>query len=129
MKLAMLCFRTAIVIAVIGFALGIGMGMARDFTLAPAHAHVNLLGYVSFFLYAAFYALLPSAAKGILPRIHYGLALTGAALMTGGIAAVVYGYRDLIPLAFAGAFTVYVGLLVFAWIVFRARFEPMEVSE
>jgi hypothetical protein len=126
MPLASLCFRTAVIIALIGFGLGIGMGMARDFTLAPAHAHLNLLGYVSFFLYGAFYALLPSAANGVLPRIHYFLALIGAVLMTGGIAAVVYDYRELIPLAFAGAFIAYAGLLVFAWIVFRAKFQPSE---
>lgn len=126
MKLASLCFRTAVVIALIGFGLGIGMGLARDFSLVTVHAHINLLGWVSFCLYGAFYALQPAAAQGLLPRLHYALALSGAVIMTGGIAAIVTIGYSFVPLAVAGSFMVYAGLLIFAWIVFRARFEASE---
>ena len=129
MKLASLCFRTAVVIAMIGFGLGIGMGVAGDFSLVPAHAHINLLGWVSFCLYGAFYALQPQAAQGLLPRLHYGLALAGVVIMTGAIAAIVSGHRSFVPVAIAGSLLVYAGLLVFAWIVFRARFETLESAK
>ena len=33
-----------IVAALAGMALGIVMGITSDFTLAPAHAHINLVG-------------------------------------------------------------------------------------
>lgn len=126
MPLASLCFCTAVVIALFGFAMGIVMGLMSDFSLVAVHAHVNFLGWVSFFLYGAFYALVPGAAEGALPRIHYGLSLVGAVLMTAGIAAVIKSSHAWVPLAAAGSFIVYAGLLTFAWIVFRARHEPMK---
>jgi hypothetical protein len=128
MKMAILCFRTAVVIALFGFALGIAMGLLRDFSLGPAHAHINLIGWVSFFLYGTFYALVPSASKGLLPRIHYALALTGGLAMAARLIAND-GYGIFMAISVAGAFIVYAGLAVFAWIVFRARFEPMEISK
>lgn len=128
MCLAFLCFRTAVIFAMTGFGLGIYMGLAHDFALTPAHAHINLLGWVSFFLYGAFYALVPAAAEGLLPRLHYGLALFGATIMTAGIAVIVSGVPAAIPFAIAGAFAVYAGLLTFAWIVFRARAAAREAK-
>lgn len=125
MRLAFLCFRTAIVFALIGFGLGLYMGLARDFSFTPAHAHINLLGWVSFFLYGAFYALVPSAAEGRLPRLHYGLALLGASVMTAGITAIINGMSTAVPSAVVGAFTVYGGLVTFALVVFRARATAM----
>lgn len=128
MTLASLCFRTAVVLALIGFALGIAMGLMRDFSLGPAHVHINLIGWVSFFLYGAFYALVPSAAKGRLPRLHYGLALTGGLAMAARL--VADDERGIfMAISVAGTFIVYAGLAIFAWIVFRARFEPMASSK
>jgi hypothetical protein len=111
----------------VGISAGIGMGMTQDFSLAPAHAHVNLLGWVSFFLYGAFYMLVPTASQGLLPRIHYALSLIGAVIMTIGIAFIVTGHADLEPLAIGGSLLVFAGFLTFVWIVFRARFEPIKL--
>lgn len=127
MTLAALCFRTAVVMGLVGLSVGIGMGMTQDFSLAPAHAHVNLLGWVSFFLYGAFYMLVPNAAQGLLPRIHYALSLIGAVIMTIGIAFIVTGHAAFEPLAIGGSILVYAGFLTFVWIVFRARFEPIKL--
>jgi hypothetical protein len=44
----------AIAAGVGGMTLGFGMGVTQDFRLAPAHAHMNLLGWVSMFLYGLF---------------------------------------------------------------------------
>jgi peptidoglycan/LPS O-acetylase OafA/YrhL len=125
MNLSKICFRTAVLMGLVGITAGIGMGMAQDFTLAPAHAHVNLLGWVSFFLYGAFYMLVPSSAEGWLPRIHYGLSLAGAIIMTAGIAFIVTGHPEFEPLAIIGSLVVYAGFLTFIWIVFRAKFTPV----
>ena len=48
MSLASLFFRTAILLAIAGIMLGIFMGVNQDFRLAHMHAHLNLLGWVSF---------------------------------------------------------------------------------
>ena len=41
----------------IGMTMGMIMGGSGDFTLMPAHAHLNLLGFVVMCTYGAFYAL------------------------------------------------------------------------
>ncbi|MEN3376701.1 MAG: hypothetical protein V7604_2056, partial [Hyphomicrobiales bacterium] len=37
-------FRVSVTLALVGMAAGIVMGIRQDFSLAPAHAHLNLLG-------------------------------------------------------------------------------------
>jgi uncharacterized pyridoxal phosphate-containing UPF0001 family protein len=44
MRISDFCFIVAAIAALGGMILGISMGMSQDFTLAPAHAHANLLG-------------------------------------------------------------------------------------
>ena len=121
MNLAQLCLRTAVVLGFIGFSMGFGMGVSQDFSLAPAHAHMNLLGWVSFALYGAFYALIPQAAVGMLPRIHYILASVGTVVMVAGIAGIYLGHGATFePLAIGGSIAVYGSFILFVFIVFRA---------
>ena len=126
MSLAFLCFRTAVVLGLCGLTLGVGMGMAQDFTLMPVHAHINLLGWVSFFLYGAFYFLVPSAAQGTLPKIHYTLALVGLVVMMIGVAGILTGRTSLEIVAIVGSLITYAGFLTFLVIVFMAK--PVPVS-
>ena len=77
MSIPSLFFRTAILLALAGILLGIFMGMNQDFRLAHMHAHLNLLGWVSFFVFGGYYALAPQAAEGVLPKVHYTLCLIG----------------------------------------------------
>jgi len=136
MNLAHLCLRTAVVLGFIGFSMGFGMGVSQDFSLAPAHAHMNLLGWVSFFLYGALYALIPQAAVGLLPRIHYILASVGTVVMVAGIAGIYLGHGATFePLAIGGSIAVYGSFILFVFIVFRATplaslfGSPKEVDE
>ena len=119
MNLAHLCLRTAVVLGFIGFSMGFGMGVSQDFSLAPAHAHMNLLGWVSFFLYGAFYFLIPQAAIGMLPRIHYIMASVGTIVMVGGIAGIYLGYGATFDaVAIVGSISVYASFILFVFIVF-----------
>ena len=55
-------FCISVSIALAGMAFGIFMGIRQDFMLAPAHAHLNLLGFVTMFLSALYYRVFPVAA-------------------------------------------------------------------
>jgi hypothetical protein len=122
MNLGLLCLKTAVVLGLVGFTMGLFMGVTHDFTLAPAHAHMNLLGWVSFFLYGGFYLLVPAAAQGLVPRIHYALASLGTVVMVGGIAGIYLGNPEVyVPVAIAGSVAVYLSFALFAFIVLRAR--------
>lgn len=126
MTLAFHCFRTAVVMGLCGLTLGVGMGIAHDFALMPVHAHLNLLGWVSFFLYGAFYFLVPAAARGLLPKMHYGLSLVGLIVMMIGVTGILTGRGELEILAIVGSLITYAGFISFLAIVFLAR--PMPVS-
>jgi hypothetical protein len=56
-------FRVSVALALVGMALGIVMGIRQEFLLAPAHAHLNLLGFVTLFLAALYYSVVPQAAS------------------------------------------------------------------
>ena len=61
----------AVVAAMIGMGGGIFMAITHDFTLAPAHAHLNLLGWVSMALYGLFYRAFPELSGGRLPQVTF----------------------------------------------------------
>lgn len=63
--------KIAVVYLLVGTSLGVYMGMKEVFTLAPVHAHLNLLGWVSLALIGIVYHLYPAAAETRLARIHF----------------------------------------------------------
>jgi len=56
-------FAMAPIYVLIGMSFGIFMGATQDFSLAPAHAHLNLIGWVTMALYGTFYGLAREASK------------------------------------------------------------------
>ena len=122
MSIPSLFFRTAVLLALAGMLLGIFMGIHQDFRLAHFHAHWNLLGWVAFFIYGAFYALSPEARQGWLPKLHYVLSILGLAIFMIGLYGIAMGTDTMVVFAVVGSLTVVAGFLVFAWIVFRTRF-------
>ena len=50
-------FAVAPIYVLVGMGFGIWMGAAQNFALAPAHAHLNLIGWVTMALYGTFYAV------------------------------------------------------------------------
>ena len=93
MSIPSLFIRTAVLLGLAGMLLGIFMGINQDFRLAHFHAHWNLLGWVAFFIYGAYYALVPAARQGVLPKVHYVLALLGLGVFVIGLYGVGHG-RD-----------------------------------
>lgn len=100
-----------------GMALGIYMGMAQDHSLAPAHAHNNLIGWVTMALYGFYYKAVPSAASDRLAAVHFWLALLGSLTIGVGIAfAETTGW--IVQIA---SLATILGMLLFAVIVWRHR--------
>ncbi len=113
-------FRVSVSLALVGIILGIVMGIRQDFTLMPAHAHLNLLGFVTMFLSALYYRAVPEAAASKLARYQAVISMVGAVVFPAGIASVLLGGHDRFePLVVGGALTVFLGMALFAVIVFR----------
>ncbi len=117
--IASLLLRVSVVLAVIGMLLGIGMGIKQDFQLAPAHAHLNLLGFVALFLAGLYYNVVPKAADTLLANIHAWISIIGAVLFPIGIGAVLLGGPNYELFTIIGSLIVLVGMLLFAAIVLR----------
>jgi hypothetical protein len=116
MRLAYFCFIAAAVAGLTGMSLGIWMGMHEDFTLAPVHAHINLLGWVTLSLYGLYHRGVERAANG-LAWAQAGAAALGMPLMTGGLAAYLATGADGTPFIFAGALLVALGMALFLTIL------------
>jgi hypothetical protein len=59
MTASVLSFRAAVVMVIAGMIWGMAMGITQDHSTLPAHAHLNLLGWVSLFLFGIYYHLHP----------------------------------------------------------------------
>lgn len=116
--------RLGVVFALIGVSLGYWMGMTQQFGLSPVHAHVNLLGWASMFLYGLFYRAYPQAESGVLPKVHLWLASIGLVLMAGGLTIKLAPIPSLLlieaPLLMGGPTLILLGMVVFAIVVFKA---------
>ena len=62
-----------------GMCWGIAMAMSQNFALAPAHAHLNLLGWVTMAIYGTFYALTRETFSPRLAWINFICAALGVA--------------------------------------------------
>lgn len=118
-------FATGVVCLLLGMAWGMHMGEAEDFTMMPAHAHLNLLGWVTMAVYGTFYALTHASLSPKLAWTNWGLAVLGVALMIAGLALYLPTHdAKYIPVMVAGEVATVLGLLVFAVSVYRELVRP-----
>jgi len=112
-------FFTATIYVAIGMIWGIVMSATGDHMLAPAHAHLNLIGWVTMALFGVYYHLVPTAGSTMLARIHFGVATAGLLLIVPGIVMAVQQSGEL--LAKLGSFLTVASMLIFVFTVFRGR--------
>lgn len=79
-KLPLLFLTAAASCLLVGVCLGLGMGMAHDFHLAPVHAHLNLVGWTSLSLMGLTYRAYPELAERRLPAITQFILSAGSAM-------------------------------------------------
>ena len=110
-------FATGALAVTVGMLWGIQMSISQDHALAPAHAHLNLVGWATMGLFGTYYALTPHAAASGLAKIHYVIALLGIVAMVPGIALAITGQGELF--AAIGSLLTLASMLVFLYTVFR----------
>jgi hypothetical protein len=87
-RIALWFFAVAPIYVLIGMGFGIYMGASMDFSLAPAHAHLNLIGWVTMAIYGTFYALAKDASQR-LARITFWLNNVATCVMFPSLAMVI----------------------------------------
>lgn len=118
-KISNYYFGTAIIFLIAGILVGLHMSISQDHTATPAHAHINLLGWVTMSLFGTYLALNPRKAAWGLARIQYYVYTAGVVVMTPSLYLLVTGRPALEPVVAAASLVVFVGVLLFAVIIFR----------
>jgi hypothetical protein len=121
MRASTLSFCAAVTFVVLGMAWGIQMAMSHDHTALPAHAHLNLLGWVSLFLFGLYYRLHPAVDTTRTAVAQVWVWIAGTAVMTVGIGLVRAGNGGGEPLAAIGSIVVLADMLFFGGLLFRGE--------
>ena len=101
--------------------IGIAMAASGDHSVFPAHAHLNLLGWVSLFLMGVFYRLHPALDTSRVALIQSSIWIGATIVLTCGVAAIYLGRSELEPVAIIGALTVLGDMFMFVYLVFRSE--------
>src|SRR5215203_4508837 len=99
MTASSLSFRLAVLFVIAGMAMGIGMAISMDHSIMPAHAHLNLLGWVSLFLFGIYYERRPALDSSRLALVQVALWSVGTVVLTIAVAAIHLGYTAADPVA------------------------------
>lgn len=118
--------RNFMVIGVAYLLLGIGLGMymggSGDVSLAPLHAHINLLGFALMTIFGLAYRVIPAMGATHLARAHFWLHLTGSVILLLMLAMLLTGRiteAGMAPMAPLAELLVLLGVATFAVNVWR----------
>jgi hypothetical protein len=113
------CFVIAAASVVSGMCLGMYMGIVQDFTLAPVHAHTNLLGWASLALMGLYYRAHPKMI-GRAAYMQAWMFVAGYLMMVIGMTGMFLGNEAaFLPLAIVGGVMLVVSAALFLWICWR----------
>jgi peptidoglycan/LPS O-acetylase OafA/YrhL len=121
MKASSIYFPAAVLLVLVGMLWGIEMAISQDHSTMPAHAHLNLLGWVSLFLFGIFYHLHPRIDGSRIARAQVYIWIAGTVVLTVGVGLVHTGYDVGDPIAAVGSLIVLLGMVMFGAIVVRRR--------
>jgi len=119
MKASSASFQAAVLFVLAGMVWGLQMAISDDHSAFPAHAHLNLLGWVSLFLFGIYYRLNPALDASRAAIVQVGIWCIGTVIMVIGVGLVHTGHEFGDPIAAVGAIMVFVGMAHFAWLVFQ----------
>ena len=117
-KIARIYFGMAILYLLAGIGVGMHMSISQDHSAMGAHAHINLLGWVTSAIFGAYYALNPGKAEGWLPWTQFCLYAAGLIVMLPSLYLMMTGRPEVEPVVAAGSMGVAAGVLLFAAVVF-----------
>ncbi|MEO2037957.1 MAG: hypothetical protein ABGW90_04540 [Martelella sp.] len=110
-RLASSCFVVAALAGVTGMTMGIVMAASHDHSLAPAHAHPDLLGRVSMARYGLAYRTHPAGASRPVATGQVALAILSIVLLIPGIVIANLGGSE--APAVAGALLALLSMVIF----------------
>jgi hypothetical protein len=94
--------------------LGLHMAISQDHGQRPTHAHIMVIGWVSFFLFGLFYLHHGKAVRQWLAQLHFWLAQVSMLGLMIGLWLLYSGQTKYEPIAAVSSIGYAVSFLVFA---------------
>jgi hypothetical protein len=120
-KVSLAFFTVAPIYVLIGMGWGMYMGASGDHTMSPAHAHLNLLGFVQMGLFGAFYGLAAGKYSERLAWVNFWLSNFAVVYMIPLLAIILAGNESIAPAITVGELAAVAGMAVFLIQVLRVR--------
>ncbi|MGH6929323.1 MAG: hypothetical protein ACREEV_13480 [Dongiaceae bacterium] len=108
-------FGSALVYGLLGLVLGNVMAASGDHSQMPTHAHILVIGWVSFAIFGMFYHLFAQRAGTLLARLHFWLAQVSLVALAIGL-FLLYSGRIAIgePIAAVASLAYLLSMVLFA---------------
>jgi hypothetical protein len=119
MRASSISFLAAVLFVIVGMVWGLAMGISHDHSTFPAHAHLNLVGFVLLFLFGIFYHLHPVIDRSRIALLQVWVWILGTIVLTIGIGLVQGGYEAADPIAGIGSIIILLDTILFGYFVFR----------
>lgn len=126
-RVSLAFFTVAALCGLLGMIWGSYMGATQSFELSPAHAHLNLLGWVTLAIMGTFYVLAGERAAGKLAWVNFALSASGVLVMTPMLAHLLMGNTAIGPMMVIPEVLVIGGMLTFIASIVRAWRRPAAV--
>lgn len=91
MRYDIIFISTALLCLLVGESLGIHMGISQDFTLVPAHVHLNLLGWVTLAAFGLMHRAYPALGTSRMAAVQCVLAIVANIAMPVGLVVMLLG--------------------------------------
>jgi uncharacterized protein involved in response to NO len=105
---------TAIVYGLLGMLLGLEMAISHNHGQRPTHAHIMVIGWLSFFAFGLFYLHFGKAMSRVLSLVHFGLAQCALIGLIIGLLLIYSGKTQYEPIAAVSSIGYALSFLVFA---------------
>jgi uncharacterized membrane protein YgdD (TMEM256/DUF423 family) len=114
-------FAVGVFCVLCGMLFGMWMAGKEDFAAAPAHAHLNLIGWVTMALYGTFYALTQNTMSVKLAWTQFAVSTIGILIMIPSLFLLLLNGNDpkFEPGVAAGSMIVALGMVLFGVSVYR----------
>ena len=107
-------FTLAVVYSLCGMALGLHMAITNDHGQMPTHAHIMVIGWVSFFLFGIYYLQFGKVTSRALSLTHFWLAQCAFIALVTGLWLIYSGRNQFEPVAAVSSIAYALSFLVFA---------------
>ena len=120
-------FAIGVVYVLCGMMWGVEMGATEDLAMAPAHAHLNLLGWVTMALYGTFYTLTQKTMSVKLAWANFIVSALGVVVLIPSLALYLRATNaKYIPAIMVGEVLTVLGMLTFGVSVARELLRPRD---